>query len=145
MASRDTLPKPAAASPTADVNVQFANAEAYVDKRDLRVEPGRSVSFTITNLDGVARRFDVRQLHNRSQVDAQGVLSWGSFDSDVLGAGVDGPAGATESVSYDVGPADDAFSLWIGDPNGGAQAGWAIALDRGPRKQSLELGTGPVK
>src|SRR3954452_6864033 len=144
MASRDTLAKPAAASPSADVNVQFANAEAYVDKRDLRVAPGGSVTFSITNLDGVPRNFDVRQLHNRSQVDAQGVLSWGSFDSDLLGDGIDVPAGATVTLPA-VTPADDAFSLWVGDANGGSQAAMAIALDRGPVQQSLELGLGPVK
>ena len=143
MASRDTLPKPAAAAPAADVNVQFANAEAYVDKRDLRVAPGGAVTFSITNLDGDARHFSVRQLHNRSKIDAQGVLSWGAFDSDLLGAGVDVPAGETRTLT--VTPAGDAFSQWIGDPNGGSQAGWAVALDRGPRKQSLEMGLGPVK
>jgi streptogramin lyase len=143
MASRDTLPKPAAASPTADVNVQFANAEAYLDKRELRVAPGGSLTFSITNLDGIARHFDVRQLHNRPNIGAQGVLSWGTFDSDVLGDGIDVAAGATETLT--VTPAGDAFSLWVGDPNGGSQAAMAIALDRGPVKQSLELGLGPVK
>src|SRR3954451_22720183 len=144
MASRDTLPKPDTAS-SADVNVQFAAGEAYVDQRKLRIGSNGSVTFSITNLDGVDRHFDVRQLHNRSQVDTQGVFSWGSFDSDMVGTGIAVPANTTVGVTYKADVADDAFSLWIGDPNGGAQAGFAVALDRGPRKQSLELGTGPVK
>jgi streptogramin lyase len=143
MASRDTLPKAAAASATAAVNVQFANAEAFVDRRDLRVAPGGSVSFSITNLDGgVDRDFSVRQLHNRSKVAALGVPSWGAFDSDVLDHVVV-PPGETRTLT--VTPADDAFSLWVGDAAGGSRAAAAIALDRGPLKQSLELGLGPVK
>src|SRR3954470_13750204 len=145
MASRDTLPKADAASPSADVNVQFANAEAYVDQRNLRVSPGGSVTFAITTLAGVARHFDVRELYNRSKIDAQGVLSWGQFDSKLLGAGIDVPAHTTVAVPYPVKPDDNAFSLWVGDADGGSQAGWAIALDRGPVKQSLEMGLGPVK
>jgi streptogramin lyase len=144
MGSRDTLPKSDVAT-SADVNVQFSNAEAFVDRRNVRVGSSGSVTFSITNLDDVDRHFDVRQLRNRLQLNTQGVLSWGRFDSDMVGPGVPVPANTTVSVSYKVDVADDAFSLWIGDPNGGAQAGWAIALDRGPRKQSLELGTGPVK
>jgi streptogramin lyase len=143
MASRDTLPKPALASPTSGADVQFANAEAYVDTRNLRVAPGGTVTFSVSNLDaGVTRHFAVRQLHNRAKIAALGVLSWGAFDSDVLD-GVDVPAGETRTLS--VTPAADAFSLWVGDPAGGSQAAAAISLDRGPRKQSLELGLGPVK
>ena len=119
----DGLPRHAAQArgglATANVNVQFANAEAYVDKRNLRVAPGGSLTFSVTNLDGVARHFDVRQLHNRPNIGAQGVLSWGTFDSDVLGDGVDVAAGATETLT--VTPADDAFSLWLGDPKGGSR------------------------
>jgi streptogramin lyase len=144
IASRDTLPKPALASATSDVDVQFANAEAYVDTRDLRVAPGAAVSFSVSNLDaGVTRHFAVRQLHNRAKVGALGVLSWGAFDSDVIGDGVDVPPGETRTLS--VTPAADAFSVWVGDPAGGSQAAMAVSLDRGPRKQSLELGLGPVK
>src|SRR3954447_21640740 len=88
MMSRDTLPKPAAASSAADVNVQFANGEAYVSQRALRAAPDTSpngtVSFSVTNLDGVAHDFAVRQLHDRAKVDALGVLAWGHFATDVL-------------------------------------------------------------
>src|SRR4051794_7003928 len=151
-ASRDTLPKGDLAAPDADVNVQFANAEAYVDQRDLRVAPGGSITFSITNLDGVDRHFDVRQLRNRSKLDpTQGVLSWGQFDSNVIGTGVDVPAGETRSLAVTSGAdasaflQDSAFALWIGDPKGGSQAGWGISLDRGPRMQSLQIGNGPIK
>jgi streptogramin lyase len=145
MASRGTLPQPDLAAPagTADVDVQFANAEAYVTKRTLRVAPGAAVTFSIANLDGAARHFSVRQLHNRAKIAAQGVLNWGQFDSDLLGDGVDVPAHGT--VKLTVTPADDAFTLWVGDAAGGDQAATAVALDRGPSRQSLELGIGPVK
>ena len=39
MMSRDTLPKPDLADPTADVDVQYADGEAYVSKRGLRITP----------------------------------------------------------------------------------------------------------
>src|SRR3954471_20811554 len=119
MASRDTLPKADVAT-SADVNVQFANAEAYVDQRNVRVGSGGSVTFAITNLDGVDRHFDVRELRNRSKLDTQGVLSWVKFDTDVIGAGVSVPANTTVAVTTNVPLADDAFALWVGDANGGA-------------------------
>src|SRR3954465_5484660 len=142
MMSRDTLPKPAAASASADVSVQFANGEAYVSKRALRVAPGSGVTFSVTNLDGVDHDFAVRQLHDRAKVDPLGVLAWGHFTTDVLDR-VTVPAGATVSVPIDT-LAANAFSLWIGDPQGGDQAAMAVSLDRGPRQQSLSLGLGAI-
>src|SRR3954468_3496294 len=142
MMSRDTLPKPAAASASADVSVQFANGEAYVSKRALRVAPGSGVPFSVTNLDGVDHDFAVRQLHDRAKVDPLGVLAWGHFATDVLDR-VTVAAGARVRVPIGT-LAADAFSLWIGDPQGGDQAAMAISLDRGPRRQSLSLGLGPV-
>ncbi len=47
-------------------------------------------------------------------------------------------AGASETISLT--PSDDAFSLWLGDPDMGDQTGMTIALDHGPRTQSLEVG-----
>src|SRR4051812_42972686 len=142
MMSRDTLPKPAVASASADVNVQFANGEAYVDKRALRVAPGGGVTFSVTNLDGIDHAFAVRQLHDRAKADALGVLAWGHFTTDVLDR-VTVPAGATVSVPIDT-LAANAFSLWMGDPQGGDQAAMAVSLDRGPRQQSLSLGLGAI-
>ena len=63
----------------------------------------------------------------------------------MVGSGIDVPANTTTAVTYKADLAGDAFALWVGDPNGGSQAGWAIALDRGPRMQTLEMGVGPVK
>jgi len=143
MRSRDTLPVGSLAD-TADAGVAFANSEASVSKRELRLAPNGTMTLALTNLDGIPRTVDIRQLTNRSQVDAAGVLNWGSFTTDVVEP-VELPANMTEPKVVTVTPAGGAFSLWVGDPTGGDQAGMAIALDRGPRQQSLELGLGPVK
>jgi streptogramin lyase len=142
MRSRDTLPVEDGADPAADVNVQFANAEAYVSTRELRLAPDTrpdgKVRIAVTNLDGgEARTFAVRELHDR--VKTVGVLDWGRFQSGVL-ATVTVPAGETKTVIVE--PNATAYTLWLGDPAGGDQAGMAVALDRGPRTQSLELGEG---
>jgi streptogramin lyase len=142
--SRDTLPIATDAA-GADAAVTFANSEAYVSKRSLRLAPDGSMTVALTNRDGIARKVDLRQLTDRSKVDAAGVLNWGSFTTDVVGDPVDLPANMTEPKVVTIKPAAGAFSLWIGDPDGGDQAGMAIALDRGPRQQSLEIGLGPVK
>jgi streptogramin lyase len=142
MRSRDRLPRPSDAVGGA-VDVQFANAEAYVSDRALRVAPGGAVRFSVTNLDNVARTFAVRQLFNRSTVSAPGVLGWGAFDTNEVARVTLAPGETKRDVT--VTPAGDAFSLWVGDPAGGDQAAAAVALDRGPRQQSLELGLGPIK
>jgi streptogramin lyase len=144
--SRDTLPQPDAADATADVNVQFANAEAFIDKRTLRVAPDTSpdgsVTIAVRNLDGIAHDFAIRQLDGKSSVNAPGVLSWGAFHTSVLDSVTIAP-GATQTIT--VTPSASAFTLWLSDPNGGDQAAMALALERGPRQQSLGLGVGPVK
>ena len=143
MRSRDTLPIPSLAA-GANLGVAFANGEASVSKRGLRVAPGGGFTVALTNLDNVARDVVVRELRDRSHVDALGTLAWGAFTTDVvktvhLEPGMSGP------TIVPVTPASSAYSVWIGDPSGGDQAGTAIELDRGPRQQSLELGLGPVK
>jgi streptogramin lyase len=147
MRSRDTLPIPSLAG-TADAGVAFANAEAYTNTRELRLaadtSPDGTMTLALTNLDGIARDVAIRELRDRSSVAALGAVSWGAFTTDVL-ATVHLPAGMTTPQTVTVKPAAGAFSLWIGDPDGGDQAGSAIALDRGPRRQSLEIGLGPVK
>jgi streptogramin lyase len=144
MRSRDTLPVPSSADANAAVNVQFANGEAYVSRRELRLAPDTSadgtVRLSVTNLDGFDHTFSARQLRGRAPVF--GVLNWGRFTTGELDS-VAVPAGQTRSLT--VTPAADAFSLWVGDTELGDQSGMAISLDRGPRRQSLELGTGPTK
>jgi streptogramin lyase len=147
MRSRDALPIPSLAA-DANLGVAFANAEAYISKRGLRVAPGGSVSLALTNLDNVDRTVTIRQLRDRSAVESRdkdlGVTSWGAFTTDVVKT-VDLQAGMTQPKVVTVTPDSSAYSLWIGDMRGGDQAGTAIELDRGPRQQSLELGLGPVK
>ncbi|MEA2247039.1 MAG: virginiamycin lyase, partial [Solirubrobacteraceae bacterium] len=141
MRARDTLPVPSSADAAAAVNVQFANGEAYVSRRDLRVAPDTSpdgtVRLSVTNLDGFDHTFSARQLRGRNPVF--GVLNWGSFTTEQLDS-VSVPAGTTRAIT--VTPAADAFSLWVGDTELGDQAGTAISLERGPRRQSLALGSG---
>jgi streptogramin lyase len=144
MRSRDTLPIATDAA-GADAAVTFANSEAYVSQRSLRLAPNGSMTIALTNRDGIARKVDIRQLTDRATVETAGVLNWGSFTTDVVGDPVDLPANMTAPKVVTITPAAGAFSLWVGDPEGGDQAGMAIALDRGPRRQSLELGLGPVK
>jgi streptogramin lyase len=144
MRSRDTLPVPSSADPNAAINVQLANDEAYVSRRELRLAPDTSpdgsVTLSVANLDGFDHTFSVRQLRGRNPVT--GVLNWGSFTTDRLDSVVV-PAGEKRNLT--VTPAGDAFSLWVGDTELGDQSGMAISLDRGPRRQSLELGLGPIK
>jgi streptogramin lyase len=147
MRSRDTLPI-ASLGGSADAGVAFANAEADTNTRELRLaadtSPDGTMSLALTNLDGIARDVVVRELRDRSNVAALGAVSWGAFTTDVLTT-VHLPANMTAPQTVTVKPAAGAFSLWVGDPAGGDQAGTAIALDRGPRRQSLEVGLGPVK
>jgi streptogramin lyase len=147
MRSRDSLPI-ASLGASADAGVAFANAEAYTNTRELRLaadtSPDGTMTLALTNLDGLPRDVVVRELRDRSNVAALGALSWGAFTTDVLTT-VHLPANMTAPQTVTVKPAAGTFSLWIGDPSGGDQAGTAIALDRGPRRQSLEIGVGPVK
>jgi len=149
MRSRDSLPIPSLGD-GADAGVAFANAEAYTNTREVPLaadtSPGGTMTLALTNLDAIPRDVVVRELRDRSSVAGLGAVSWGAFTTDVLTT-VRLPASMTapQTVRVPVKPAAGAFSLWIGDPSGGDQAGTAIALDRGPRRQSLELGLGPVK
>jgi streptogramin lyase len=147
MRSRDSLPI-ASLGGSADAGVAFANAEASTNTREVRLaadtSPNGTMTLALTNLDGLPRDVVVRELRDRSNVAALGALSWGAFTTDVLTT-VHLPANMTAPQTVTVKPAAGAFSLWIGDPNGGDQAGTAIALDRGPRRQSLEIGLGPIK
>ena len=74
--SRDTLPIGTDAA-TADAAVTFANSEAYVSKRSLRLAPDGSMTIALTNRDGIARKVDIRQLTDRSKVGAAGVAELG--------------------------------------------------------------------
>ncbi|MDX6377823.1 MAG: virginiamycin lyase, partial [Gaiellaceae bacterium] len=150
MRSRDTLPVADAADPAADLNVQLANNEAYISKRELRVAPDTSPNGTVTvsvrNLDTFAHTFSVRELSGRRP--DFGVLNWGRFDTGALdldpGAAKSVTVAPDDTVKVTVKPAADAFSLWVGDAELGDQGGMGVALDRGPRTQSLALGQGPV-
>ncbi|HEX2102508.1 MAG TPA: hypothetical protein VHF51_02580 [Solirubrobacteraceae bacterium] len=145
MRSRDTLPADDRVVAGADINVQFANGEAYVSRREMRLAPDTSpdgsIQIAVTNLDrgDVPRSFTVRQLRDRAK--KVGVLDWGAFQTDVIRTVT---VGANETRLLTVTPAASAYSLWLGDPAGGDQAGMAVALDRGPRQQSLALGEGGI-
>ena len=69
MRSRDTLPIGSVARHRRRRGVAFANSEAYVSKRELRLAPDGTMKLALTNLDGIARKVDIRQLTDRSTVE----------------------------------------------------------------------------
>ena len=136
MRSRDSLPAGVSGVAGADVDVVLMNNEAYVSRRSVRLAPGAELKVGVTNLDGFEHRFEAVDLKGRERT--LGADDWGAFAWSDLGEGVPVAAGASETISLT--PSDDAFSLWLGDPDMGDQTGMTIALDHGPRTQSLEVG-----
>src|SRR5207237_1230777 len=61
-----------------------------------------------------------------------GQFDWAPAASATLAPG--------ESHTFTITPRDDAFELVIADPDHGDEGNWALALDRGPVKQSMDFG-----
>jgi hypothetical protein len=138
MRSRHALPGGSGA-PEAELQVVVMNNEAYVSAESLHVPPGASLTVGVVNLDGVARTLDVVDVVRRERIF--GALDWGRFAWSKLG---EEPLAAGASATLTVTPSPEARALMIADPGGGAQAGVAVSLDRGPRQQALRLGDGAV-
>jgi streptogramin lyase len=135
MRVRAALPNGAQPQAGADVTVELVNNETYVSRRALDLPPGAALRVAVVNRDGFARQIEARELRDRRPVF--GPANWGEFDWGPLGAAVELAAGETKLLTLT--PATTAFAVWIGDRNSGDQAATAIELDRGPRRQAIEL------
>ncbi len=137
MRSRDSLPAGVAGDPAADVSVVLMNDEAYISRKSVRVARDASLKISVTNLDRFDHRFKAVELKDRDP--RLGADDWGAFRWSDLDGSVTVPGdGGTQTVTLT--PANDAFTLWLGDPDLGDQTGMALKLDRGPLVQTLKLG-----
>ena len=125
------VPPPAGAA----VTVAIQNAESYVSSTRVRVPPGGSLKLGLVNRDPVARTFHPTALHDRRFTE--GANQWGQFDWAAAGGPVVVPAGGSTVVT--ITPPADAFALWVGDQDGGDQAGAAIELDRDPVIEAFKI------
>jgi streptogramin lyase len=142
MRTRGTLPAGTGADPEADVTLVLQNGETYVSRTSLR-PAGGAVRVAIVNRDGFARRVSALALHDRRAV--LGADDWGRFSWTAL-EGVDVAAGGSARLDLEL-PAG-AFSLWLGDGETGDQAATMVALETGPRTQSVaptaDVGAAPL-
>ncbi|MEA2256909.1 MAG: virginiamycin lyase [Solirubrobacteraceae bacterium] len=140
MRVRSALPAGVASDPGADVTVALANDQTYTTTNDLNLAPGAPLTVTIVNTDNFEH--DLSALHLFGRTPIYGALDWGRFKYDSLDADLGGnttlAAGATRTITLH--PASDAFAVWVGDPNSGEQAGAVITLDRGPARQTIDVG-----
>ncbi len=141
MRTRTDLPAGVGSDPAADVSVALVNGEAYVSRTSLRVAPGAPLRVQVVNRDGFPHDLQAIALHSRQTVF--GPLDWGRFADDPLDTGAGGALAPNASRTITLQPQADAFAVWIGDPDGGDQAGAVIDLYRGPARQSLSL-AGPA-
>jgi streptogramin lyase len=141
MRTRTALPVGVAADPAADVTVLLANNETYVSKPSTRLAPGAPIKIEFINQDGFTHDLGALDLHTRRPVF--GALDWGQFDWSQLDLAGTTTLAAGGKATLTLHPAGDAFSIWLGDPNSGDQAGAIVALDRGPLEQSVQAGADP--
>ena len=139
MRARTQLPPGIPTEPGADVTVVLLNDEAYVSRTAVHLPAGRALRVQVVNADGFTRDPFSLQLHGRTQVF--GALDWGRFDWGSLDLG--GPLAPGQGRTVAIAPAGDAFALWIGDADGGDQAGAVVRVDRGPARDSLSVAGTP--
>ena len=133
MRTRGALPAGTGADPDADVTLVLQNNETYVSRTSLRPGAGGRVRVRVLNRDGFAHAVSALALHDREPV--QGPDDWGHFAWTALPGGEEVAAGEAAVIELDL-PAD-AFTLWLGDDATGDQAATLIALEQGPRTQSI--------
>jgi streptogramin lyase len=136
MRVRNGLPPGVTTDPAADVTVVLLNNEAYLSNDSLHMPPGAALHVQFVNEDNTAHDVQGTQLFDHSPTI--GALDWGSFQHGALDAGGSLDAGATRTVTMPI--ADDAFTVVLGDPDAGDQASAVLDLDRGPVRQTLNLG-----
>jgi streptogramin lyase len=135
MRSRFQVPTGVQTDSGADVSLVLLNDEAYLSRRSVHLDSGASVTISVTNADGFTHGFGALELHDRKP--AFGALDWGQFQWSPIGDSASIAPGASRTITLT--PAATSFELWLGDPAGGDQAGLALRLDRGPRRQSLRF------
>jgi streptogramin lyase len=134
MRTRRQIPSGVQTDPSADVAVVLLNDEAYVSRRSVRLAAGAPLTVSVTNADGFTHAFDALALTDRTPT--VGALDWGAFNWRTSASQHLAP-GDTTTVT--LAPGAGAFSLWLGDPDGGDQAGLMLDLDHAPREQSLRF------
>jgi virginiamycin B lyase len=139
MRSRTQLPPGVPTDAGADLTVVLVNDEAYVSRAALHLAPGRPLRVEVVNADGFERDPSALQLHDRMPVF--GALDPGRFVWGPLALG--GPLAPGGSRTVELHPADDAFALWVGDAEGGDQAGAMVRVDRGAARQTLSVAGTP--
>ena len=140
MRARGRIPGGVQRDPEAAVTVLLQNSEAYVSRPRVRLPAGGTLRVQVVNEDGFARDVVARSLHGRR--GDLGPLDWGTFGWEDLTPADGEPSALAAGVSATrtLRPRDDAFAIWIGDPDGGDQAGTVIELERGPRTESVPVG-----
>ena len=137
MRSHTELPAGFGGDPDAAASMVLLNGETYRTRDEVRVAAGAAVKVSVTNGDDYPRTITATQLYNHRA--ALGAVDWGEFDWAPVTLGAGATLAPGESRTFTITPRDDAFELIVGDPDHGEQGMWALALDRGPLKQSLEF------
>jgi streptogramin lyase len=124
------LPGGVPTNAAADLGVALAGGEAFVS-RDTVAGRG-SMTVAVTNADGFAHTFAVRVLHSRTPV--HGPMDWGEFAWTTAATATLAPG---EQRTLTIAAARNPFALWVGDPDGGDQAGMVVTVDSGPARSSV--------
>src|SRR4051794_19113253 len=137
MRTHTALPPGFGGDPSADASMVLLNGETYRSADRVHLAPGASVKVSVTNGDAFTRTITASQLFGSQPV--LGAVDWGQFDHAPLGLGTAATLAPGASHTFTITPENDAFELIIGDAGHGDHGTWALALDRGPVKQSLEF------
>jgi len=131
--TRTAIPSGVPTAPNTTLHAAVLAGDAYVSASTIR--PNGMVNISVTNGDAFSRTIAVRSLHDRRAV--HGALDWGQFAWSTLLTTTFQP-GETRAVRVDAG--GNTFALWIGDPDGGDQAGMIVNVDNGPLLRSFDFG-----
>src|SRR3954452_15497840 len=137
MRTHTELPAGFGGDPEADASMVLLNGETYRSRDSLRLASGGTVKVSVTNGDDFTRTVSATQLFGRQAT--LGAVDWGSFDFAPVNLGAAATLAPGESHTFTITPRGDAFELVVGDADHGEHGSWALALDRGPLRQSVEF------
>jgi streptogramin lyase len=137
MRTHTQLPPGFSGDPAADASMVLLNNETYRSADRVHLAPGGSVTVSVTNGDNFTRTISARQLFGSQPV--LGAVDWGQFDWSSVDLGGAATFAPGQSHTFTITPENDAFELIIGDGAHGDTGTWALGLDRGPVKQSMEF------